>query len=472
MSYDAPFAGLKVVDLSQGVAGPYCGMLLAQHGANVIKVEPTGEGDWARTLGQRYGDHSAYSIPSNLGKRSIAVDLKCQEGKEVLWRLLAGSDVLLEGFRPGVLERLGFGYPAVALREPRILYLSVSGFGQSGPLADRPAMDPVLQAFTGLMIDNKGEDGIPHRVPFVVIDMSTALFAFQALSAALYARREQRVGRHLEVSLLQAASAMQAVRLMMVYLEGERVRRSMPSGVFRTADGWLQFLVVRQDSWVKFCGSVLRLPELAGDPRFADDAARMRNDAALLAIVRPVIAAKPTAYWAERLREADIMHERLNTFREFLAHPQAEATGLIGWLEPVGTPEPVPVPNIAGVRPFAKGTPRATPPRVGEHSREVLAEHGFAATEVAALAEGRRRGVRASQPRLLRRTLPASRPRQVEAPGCWRRPPLSHAAAACPKPLASPSGAPAARLRRVFAALLRGVGAVEALLLVLEPRVA
>jgi hypothetical protein len=165
MSYDAPFAGLKVVDLSQGVAGPYCGMLLAQHGADVIKVEPTGEGDWSRTLGRRYGGHTAYSIPTNLGKRSIALDLKSDEGKDVLWRLIGGADVLLEGFRPGVLDRLGFGYAAVAKREPRILYLSVSGFGQTGPLAGRPAMDPVLQAFTGLMMDNKGE--APQQLPRV-----------------------------------------------------------------------------------------------------------------------------------------------------------------------------------------------------------------------------------------------------------------------------------------------------------------
>jgi crotonobetainyl-CoA:carnitine CoA-transferase CaiB-like acyl-CoA transferase len=394
MSYDAPFAGVKVVDLSQGVAGPYCGMLLAQHGANVIKVEPAVEGDWARTLGRRYGDQSAYSIASNLGKRSVALDLKSSEGKEVLWRLIAGADVLLEGFRPGVLKRLGFGYCAVSAREPRILYLSVSGFGPTGPLADRPAMDPVLQAFSGLMIDNKGEDGIPHRVPFVVIDMSTALYAFQALSAALYARRDQPHGRRIEVSLMQTASAIQVIRMMMVYLEGERVRRSMPSGVFKTADGWLQFLIVRQDSWVKFCSVVLAMPELAADPRFADDAARMRNEAELLAIVRPAIAAKATAYWSERLRQADVMHERLNNFREFLRHPQAEAIGLVSWLE-AGTGEPVPVPNIAGTLPFIMGTPRATPPRLGQHTGEVLGEHGFSAADIAALIA---RGVVAQAP--------------------------------------------------------------------------
>jgi crotonobetainyl-CoA:carnitine CoA-transferase CaiB-like acyl-CoA transferase len=386
MSYEAPFAGLKVIDLSQGVAGPYCGMLLAQHGANVIKVEPTGDGDWARTLGKRYGSHTAYSIPSNLGKRSIALDLKSDAGKEVLWRLIAGADVLLEGFRPGVLDRLGFGYDAVSRREPRILYLSVSGFGQTGPLSGRPAMDPVLQAFTGLMIDNKGEDGIPHRVPFVIIDMSTALYAFQALSAAVYARREETRGRHIAVSLLEAASSIQVVRMMMVYLEGERVRRAVPSGVFKTADGWLQLLVVRNEHWVRFC-AVLGLPELATDPRFIDGDARVDNEPALLDIVRPAIATRGTDDWCARLREADIMHERLNSFREFLRQPQAEAIGLVNWLEPGNTPEPVPMPNIPGLAPLVGGSPGATAPLLGQHTADILRDHGFAAGDIASLVE-------------------------------------------------------------------------------------
>ena len=376
MSYEAPFAGLKVIDVSQGVAGPYCGMLLAQHGAEVIKVEPTGQGDWARTLGRKYGGHTAYSIPTNLGKRSIAIDLKSTAGKEVLWRLIEKADVLLEGFRPGVLDRLGFGYEEVSRREPRILYLSISGFGQTGPLSGRPAMDPVLQAFTGLMVDNKGEDGIPHRVPFVVIDMSTALYAFQALSAALYARRDEPRGRRIEVSLLQAASAIQAIRMMMVYLEGERVRRALPSGVFRTADGWLQFLVVRDQQWVNLCRA-LGTPELATDPRFIDDDARAYNEAELMDILRPALAEKSSAYWSARLREADIMHEQLNTFREFLSQPQAEAINLISWLHLDAAPEPLPVPNIAGLAPFASGTPRATSPVIGQHTVEILREHAF-----------------------------------------------------------------------------------------------
>lgn len=224
MSYDAPFAGLKVVDLSQGIAGPYCAMLLAQHGAQVIKVENTGEGDWSRVLGACYGDHTAFSIIGNLGKRSVAIDLKTEQGKDVLWRLLRGADVFLEGFRPGVIGRLGFGYEAVSAREPRLLYVSISGFGQTGPLAERPAMDPVLQAFTGLTAENKGEDGIPHRVPVIPVDMATALYAYQALSSALYARRDEKRGRHIDVSLLQGAAGLQAIRMMASTLEGGTVR--------------------------------------------------------------------------------------------------------------------------------------------------------------------------------------------------------------------------------------------------------
>ncbi|MBN8901270.1 MAG: CoA transferase, partial [Rhodospirillales bacterium] len=204
MSYAAPFDGLKVVDLSQGVAGPYCATMLAQYGANVIKVEPTDTGDWSRGLGTRYGDHTAYSIPANVGKRSIALDLKQAAGRDVLWRLVQGADVFVQGFRPGVIDRLGFGYAAVAAREPRILYVSVSGFGQTGPLAERPAMDPVLQAYTGLIAENVGEDGIPHRIPIIAIDMSTGMYAFGAVATALHAREKLPHGRHIEASLMQA----------------------------------------------------------------------------------------------------------------------------------------------------------------------------------------------------------------------------------------------------------------------------
>ena len=229
MSYDKPFAGLKVVDLSQGVAGPYAASMLAQYGADVLKVEPTGpDGDWSRGLGTRYGDQTAYSIAANLGKRSIALDLKQDDGRAVLWRLVRGADVFIQGFRPGVIDRLGFGDRHVAEREQRIIYLSVSGFGQTGPLAERPAMDPVLQAYTGLALENKGGDGLPHRIPIIAIDMSTALYGYAAVATALFARQTEARGRHIEASLLQAAAGLQGVRMMSSYLDGGVTPPTLP----------------------------------------------------------------------------------------------------------------------------------------------------------------------------------------------------------------------------------------------------
>ena len=385
MSYDAPFAGLKVIDLSQGIAGPYCAMLLAQHGAEVIKVEGIGEGDWARTLGTRYGSHSAYSIIGNLGKKSIAVDLKTAAGKQVLWRLLEGADVFLEGFRPGAIRRLGFDYDSVAAREPRLLYLSISGFGQSGPLAERPAMDPVLQAYTGLMIENRGEDGIPHRVPVIVVDMSTALYAFQALSAALYARRDETRGRYIEASLMQSATALQSIRLMACHLEGGTMRPGgAPGGVFRIADGWMSMVAINDRDWRALCAA-MQMPALADDPRFATPAARLAESDALYAVMRPALAAEPWSVWNKRLTEARLMHERLNSYAEFLDQPHVRETGLIQWLTQAGLNRAVPVPALPGMLRQAEGTPRGTAPVTGQHTADVLAEHGFSAAEIAAL---------------------------------------------------------------------------------------
>ena len=378
MSYDAPFAGLKVIDLSQGIAGPYCAMLLAQHGAEVIKVEGIGEGDWARTLGTRYGSHTAFSIIGNLGKKSIAVDLKSAAGKDLVWRLLKGADVFLEGFRPGVIKRLGFDYDSVAAREPRLLYLSISGFGQTGPLSERPAMDPVLQAYTGLMNENRGEDGIPHRVPVIVVDMSTALYAFQALSAALYARRDEARGRYIDVSLMQAATALQLIRLMASHLDGGTTRAS---GVFRTADGWMTIAVVTDRDWRSLCEAMER-PELAGDPRFATLAARTANVAAFYAVLQAAIATQPWSVWTERLTTARLMHERVNSYADFLDQPQVRETGLIQWLAQAGLNQEVPVPALPGMPRQAVGTLRGTAPATGEHTAAILADHGFSPAEI------------------------------------------------------------------------------------------
>jgi len=393
MSYHAAFAGLKVIDLSGGVAGPSCGMFLAQHGADVIKVEtPYNGGDWSRILGKRYQDHSAYSLFGTLGKRSIALDLKTDQGKQIVWRLLRGADVFIEGFRPGTIRRYGFGYEAVSEREPQIIYYSISGFGQTGPLAERPAMDPVLQAMTGIVDENRGEhDNHPHRIAISLIDMYSGLLGFQAIATSLYARREdkEKRGRYVELSLMHGGAMLSVIRLIAQYLEhGKAQRTSMPNAVYTTADGQLNITMVRPSDWPPFCDAIGQTGLLA-DPRFATHAARAENLDELYTVVRPVIAGLQTDWLAARLTERGIMNGKVNSYRDFLQHEQVAASGIMAWLEQPGLPEPMPMPNIPGLPAFESGTRRAHAPVLGEHTREVLEQHGYSRAEIAALQESK-----------------------------------------------------------------------------------
>jgi crotonobetainyl-CoA:carnitine CoA-transferase CaiB-like acyl-CoA transferase len=375
MSYHAPFAGLKVIDLSQGIAGPYAAMMLGLYGADVVKVEPP-EGDWSRTVGTRYGDQTAFSVGANLGKRSIALDLKTDEGQKIVRRLLTHADVFLEGFRPGVAAKLGVGWDAVSVLNPRVIYLSVSGFGQAGPYRERPAIDTILQSFTGLMSVNRGMDGIPHRVGAIVVDMGTALCAFQALAVALYARRDEGRGRYIEASLMQGVSVLQTVQMMTSYREGGTIRPGLaPSGVFTAADGWMTVSILRDADFGKLCDA-LDLSALKADARFATNEARVAHLSALAEALNAALSTRTTAEWGERLRAAQIMHERVNDYVDFLTHPHVEATGLISWLEQPGIGR-VPVPNAPGLAPLVDGTPRATAPSIDQHRKEILAEIGL-----------------------------------------------------------------------------------------------
>jgi crotonobetainyl-CoA:carnitine CoA-transferase CaiB-like acyl-CoA transferase len=374
MSYDAPFAGLKVVDLSQGIAGPYSAMLLAQYGADVIKVEPP-EGDWARALGKRYGDLSAFAVAANLGKRSIVLDLKTEEDRQILRRLVSTADVFLESFRPRVAARLGFGYPDVEAINPRIIYLSVSGFGQTGPDAERPAVDTVFQAFTGLMSVNRGLDGIPHRVPVIVMDMATALSNFQAMAVALYARRDEPRGRYIESSLLRGGATIQAVSMVQHHLEAGKPQPGLtPSGTFKTSDGWINVTILRDADFPALCAA-LDVPDAGRDPRFATNNLRFANVTALNAVLEPAFARRTAADLSARLRAARLMHQRVNTYLEFLDDPQVKATGAVTWIEQPGIGR-VPVPHVPGLPPLRSGIPRAVAPSLDQHRKEILAELG------------------------------------------------------------------------------------------------
>ena len=383
---DLPYAGLRVVDLSQGIAGPYCAMLLAQHGAEVIKVEPL-DGDWTRVLGPVYGDNTAFSVAGHLGKRAIALDLKTDEGRAIVDKLIPAADVFLEGFRPGVIDRLGFSYGRLKDVNPGLIYVSISGFGQQGPLAKKPAMDPVLQAFTGFMSENKGPDGVPHRTPTIVVDMSTALYAHQAVAAALYGRiRHPKKGRYLDVSLMQAAAHLQVVRLMTSYREGGEVRPAAAGGgTYKTKDGWLQIAIVKDRDFQSLC-RVLNLPAMAVDARFRTIADRLANVAAIVEQITAMLATRTADEWRSDLTEAGLQNEVLQTYQQFVDHPHTVATGLISQLVQPGSDKPWPVPNPPGIPRLQQGAPAAHAPRLGEHTRAILGELGYAASEIAALA--------------------------------------------------------------------------------------
>ncbi len=385
MSYEAPFAGIKVVDLSQGIAGPYAAMLLAQYGADVIKVETLDGGDWVRATAPQPGGNTSLSVMGNLGKRSIALDLKQEEGAALLWRLLEGADVFLEGFRPSVIERLGFGYEAVSTRHPRILYVSMSGFGQTGPYAERPAMDPVLQAFSGFMAENRDAGGRPLNVASIPVDVLTSMFVYQALSSALFARRTEARGRYIEASLMQGAAWLNIFAMLQrIVTGGEPPSSRPPRGVYRTADGYVLAIVAGRRGWMDFC-TALERPALGTDPRFLTVKDRVANGEALVPLLDEAFSAHPNAHWAARLTQYGVMHSIVNNSLDVLRDPHVEAVGLFSHLEQPGLPMKMPIPSIPGAPPLESGTRRGTAPLSGQDTDGVLAEHGYGPEVIAGL---------------------------------------------------------------------------------------
>ena len=375
MSYQKPYKGLKVIDFSQGVAGPYCGMLLAQHGAEVIKIEPK-DGDWARNLGQEYGEHSAFSVAANLGKKSIIIDLKNKKSQSILDKIIKQSDIFIEGFRPGVITRLGYDYDRLKKINPKLIYLSISGFGQIGPMCHKPAMDPVLQAFTGFMSENKGPDNIPHRTPVIIFDMTTALYATQLISASLYARTNEKFGRKIDISLMEAAAAMQSIRLMSGYMEGPYTHASSPSGTFKTKDGWIQIIVVKNHEFVKFCNAV-GWRKFIKDKRFVNNAERRKHEAILSKEVQKLFIKEKTDYWKKLLNNYEVQNEKVQNYKEFIESEQTKALDLISWLRQPSTEEMWPVPNIPGMPKFTNDDILSKAPSLGQHSKEILKSLGY-----------------------------------------------------------------------------------------------
>ncbi|MGE0699321.1 MAG: CaiB/BaiF CoA transferase family protein [Hyphomicrobiaceae bacterium] len=381
---DLPFDGVKVLDLSQGVAGPYCAMMLARNGADVVKLEPTGTGCWSRQLGKSVGDHTAHSLVVHRGKRSLSLDLKSGAGVAIAQRLADCADVVIHNYRVGKIDPFGLDYPALSKRNPSVVYAWITGFGSSGPEAERPATDSVMQAFTGFMSINRDKDGMPQRVGMLALDFSTGLYAFQAVSAALYRKAVKGRGAYIETSLLESALVLQEAAIIESHLQKGTVEPiGMPVGAFRTRDGHMSINARRQPQFERFA-RLLGHEEWIADPRFADPRLRVANGDALMALIRPIVETRTTAEWSRLLAGIDVLHGTIHTHEDLLEDAQVRAIGALTWVDDP-TLGRVPMGSVAGQPRPETGHRLSHSPRIGEHSREVLAELGLGKGEIDAL---------------------------------------------------------------------------------------
>jgi crotonobetainyl-CoA:carnitine CoA-transferase CaiB-like acyl-CoA transferase len=382
---DRPYAGLNVLDMSQGIAGPYCAALLGQHGASVIKIEPP-EGDWIRVMGGGREGMSALAIAGNLGKRSIAINAAKSAGRELILRLAQRADIFVENFRPGVMAKLGLDYAALAAVNPGLIYLSITGFGPSGPDAHKPATDSVVQALTGMALINKDAAGLPRRFGILVPDTITALYAAQSVGTALYARDRQphssRRGKHITVSLVECCAAFQTGPIVDDFLFAGQYKPpiTVPAGVFATGDGHVVLATLRDAMWEGLCRALERADWLA-EPRYATTALRGQCADEINREVAGIMPGRSTQEWAQLFEQHDVLFAPVQTYAELRGDTQMRHMGYFGETDqaPYGK---LPLPHTPGtVRTGA--LPAA--PRSGEHSREILAELGYGATDIAAL---------------------------------------------------------------------------------------
>lgn len=376
-----PFEGLRVVDISQGISGPYCGTILGLQGADVVKVEPP-DGDWVRLLGGGKAGLTALSIASNLGKRSISIDAKHPGGRDLILKMGADADVFIQNFRPGVVDKLGLDYRSLKAVNPRIVYVSITGFGDTGPYVYKPGTDSVLQAFTGIANNNRDESGKPLRLGIPVPDTVTAIYAAQCVGAALFARQRSGAGRHVQLSLAECCAAFQIVPIIDTALFDGKPRppTNVPTGMFATADGYMAVLTLREDMWAGLCRSLGREDWLT-DPRFCDHASRGENAAAINAAVAEIMAARTTAEWTAIFEQHDVLCGEVLDYARFQNHPQIVHMGYFGSLKQEPFHE-FKVPYIPG---SDRGSPLPAAPRVGEHSRDVLRSFGYEAEAIADL---------------------------------------------------------------------------------------
>ena len=386
-----PLAGLSILDLTQNVAGPYCTQILGDLGADVVKVERPGRGDetraWAPPM---WGPEGALFLSFNRNKRSLALDVKAPAARPVLERLVRRSDVLVQSFRPGNAEALGFGLSHARALNPRLVYCSVTAFGTRGPLREHPGYDPMMQGYTGFMRLTGHPGQPPARAGTSLVDMGTGMWAALAILAALAERGRTGVGGEVTTALFDTALAWIPYQLMGYLATGEVPQPQgsgaamiVPYQAFPTAEGWLMITTPTDALFGRLCETLGR-PELAADPRYRTNPDRVRHRATLVPQLEALTRPLSSATLLERLRAAGVTAAPVQTVDQVVSDPQTKASEML-----VSTPRPD-IPDLATVAlPVrfgdARPAPRRPPPRVGEHTIDVLGELGFGAAEMGEL---------------------------------------------------------------------------------------
>jgi len=382
--------GLRVLDLSRVIAGPYCAALLGDLGADVIKLERPGRGDDLRAL-RGTGQMSASFAAVNRNKRGIAVDLQKPEGARLAFDLARRADVIIENFLPGVAERLGLGYPAVCEVNPTVVYASVTGFGQTGPLARKPGYNTIAQGMSGLMALTGMPGDPPTRVGGSVSDVAASYMAFGMVNAALVHRFRTGVGQHVDVSLVGASLGLLPDPVAIYFNTGERPKRAgnrnlhlTPAEAFQARDGFVNVVLMNPDQWGRFCGA-LGGPAMETDPRFATNPARLEHHPAFKARIEAVRRTGSVTDWVQRLEAAGIAAGPIYELDEVFEDPQVRHLGLVAEVEQPGAGKV----KMLGF----PGRASATPPRIdrpapllGQHTAEVLGELGLSREEIERLA--------------------------------------------------------------------------------------